>query len=374
MTAPPEPSAPGAPPHAPAPLPAPAPAPARASLEHGPRYLVAGVLLLVFGGGVIAWVLTGINDSPASSVDDLLRALVDPLHAVDLMALTPYEWMFAVALVTVAVLALCQRRVARGGALVLAFLLLALCLRQAVGALDEDYRAGFDAPTYGPWTLTTYGVGLLLAATVLILLLPAREPAPTRHTAPSREPAGQLPPGEHPGGPRPLGTLGVLGGSLLIALALADIAWTLDNQRLAAEYDLKSWGEYFRDLVDPSLFHSPTSLTSGVYFHEAALAVSMLVVGVLACLGRPVARGAGLTLLAMAAYLEYRTVVLTFRVGDWSAYVDSTRGTLMLLTMLLSVPALLIAIFGLGFAGSARAPRRQPPPAWPHPGPPPFPH
>ncbi|RMI43992.1 hypothetical protein EBN88_06055 [Streptomyces triticirhizae] len=325
------------------------------------------MLLLIFGGGVIAWVITGINDSPVSSADDLFRALVDPLRPVDLRALTPYEWMFAVALVTVAVLALCQRRVARGGALVLAFLLLALCLRQAVGALDDGYRAGFDAPTYGPWTLATYAVGLLIAVTVLILLLPAREAA--------REPAGQLPPhpGEHPGGPRPLGTLGVLGGGLLIALALADLAWTLDNQRLAAEYDLKSWGEYFRDLVDPSLFHSPTSLTSGIYFHEAALAISMLVVGVLACLGRPVARGAGLTLLAMAAYLEYRAVALSFRIGDWSAYLDSTRGTLMLLTMLLSVPALLIAILGLGFAGSARAPRRRPTPAWPHPGPPPFP-
>ncbi|UED84227.1 hypothetical protein [Streptomyces profundus] len=346
----------GPPPHAPPPSgPRPPAVHGRAPAEHAPRYLIAGVLLLLFAGGVSAWVITGVNDS-WSSPGDLFQALLfDPLRQVHPLALTPYEWVFAAALLTVGVLALCQRQVARGGALVLAFLLLGLCLRQAVGALDDRYRAGFEVPDYGAWTLVTYASGLAIAIALLLLLLPAGERGRAA-TAPGPSPTGR----------RLLG----IGGGLMIVLALVDLAWVLDNQRLAAEYGWKSWTDYFRDLVDPALFHSPTSLTSGIGFYEAALPISLLAVGALAVAGRPVARGGGLALAGMLFYLELRQLIGVIREDSWDHLLETTRGTLLLTTVLVSVAALLATVGALAAAGSRGHAGGAPSPhPWPHPGP-----
>jgi hypothetical protein len=322
----------------------------RAPARHAAAYVVSGVLLLAFAGGVIAWLVDGIRTS-SSGVGDLLRAMVQPSHPIDELLLTPYEWVFALALIVVAVLALCQRGVARGGGLVLAFLLLAICLRQAVGSLDSDYREGFEDPDYGTWTLLTYGAGLAIAVTVLVLLLPARE----RGAEPVYDAVGPvrtLRPRPRP--PVPY----LLGGALLITVGVMQAAWAVDRQQQLDEAGYMSFGDYLRDLVDPSLFHSPLSLSSGLTFYEAALFTTLIVTGVLALLGREVARGAGLTAAGMAAYLEGRTVVARFEAGHWDAYFESVRGTLTVLSMVFTAAAIVTAVAALLAAG-ANAARRD---------------
>ncbi|MDT0265628.1 hypothetical protein RM844_04910 [Streptomyces sp. DSM 44915] len=347
--------------HAPPDPPPPAPATfRRAPADHAPRYLATGLLLLAMGGGVLGWLAHGLT-SPRLTLGDLLWNVVNPHHPVSADALTPLEWTFAVALLTVAALALRRRRAARGGALLLAFLLLGLCLRQGVGALDERYRLGFETPTYGPWALATYAVGLLVAVAVLALLLPRPE-----------RPAGRYQE-DGEGRPPALGAAGAVAGAALIVLALVRIGWLLDNQRLAARYDLRTWNEYFRELVDPSLSSSPVSLTGGSPYYEAALPVAMLLVGGLACAGRPVARGAGLTLLGMLGYLQYRALA-GVDVNDLDLYFDSGRGTLWLASALGSALAVLAGLLALAGAGRGRPRDRAADPGWStRPGPPPFP-
>ncbi len=294
-------------------------------------YAVSAVLLMVFAGGVIAWIVDAIRHSD-SGVGDLLRALVDPAHEIAPQLLTPYEWAFALALLTVAVLALCRRRIARGGALMLGFLLLGISLRQAVGSIDPDYRAGFDDPDYGAWMLATYSVGFAIAATVLILMWQARErpdeatPWPTRTLTPWPY---------H------------LAGALLVATGLVQAAWVVDRQWQLDDAGIQPFHDYLRDLVDPSLYYTPLSLYTGLEFYEAVLFGSLVVVGVLALLGRPVARGAGLTILGIAAYFEARAVTATIQTGHWDAYFNSVRGTLHLATMVFTGVAIVIAAAAL---------------------------
>ncbi|MEO3749259.1 hypothetical protein [Streptomyces sp. B6B3] len=294
-------------------------------------YAVSAVLLMVFAGGVIGWIVDGLRNSD-SGVGDLLQALVDPLHARDAQLLTPYEWAFALALLTVAVLALCQRRVARGGALLLAFLLLGICLRQAVGSIDSDYRKDFEHPDYGAWMLATYGIGLAIAVTVLILMLQAREQS-------GRTPRTLTPPPYR------------LAGVLLVAIGVVQAAWVVDRQWQMDDGNVQPFHDYLRELVDPSVYYSPLSLNSGFAFYEAALIVSLVVVGVLALLGRRVARGAGLTLLAVAAYLQARVVTLRFQLGNWDAYFDSVRGILDVVTIVFISVTILLAAVALVGAG-----------------------
>ncbi|MGP3969585.1 hypothetical protein [Streptomyces sp. 6N223] len=342
---------------APMPMPVPGgrPAHGRAPAEHAPGYIVSAVLLLAFAGGIIAWLVDGIRTSD-SSLGDLLRAMVQPSHPVDAPLLTPYEWVYALALITVAVLALLLRRVARGGALVLAFLLLAICLRQAVGSLDAHYREGFEDPDYGTWTLLTYGVGLAIAVTVLVLLLPARErpagPAPLPRPLPGLGPV----PGFGAPRPRPASPY-LLAGGLLVAVGVVQAAWAIDRQQQLDDAGYMAFGDYLRDIVDPSLFHSPLSISSGLNFYEAALVVTLIITGVLALLGREVARGAALTAAGMAAYLEARTVVFRFEAGHWDTYFDSVRGTLTVLSMIFTALAIVTAVIALLAAGVTAARR-----------------
>jgi hypothetical protein len=236
---------------------------------------------------------------------------------------------------------------------VLAFLLLAICLRQAVGSLDADYREGFEDPDYGTWTLLTYGVGLAIAATVLVLMLPASRERP-------RSVTDALPPVPLRGAvtrPRPPIPY-LLGGGLLVAVGVVQAAWAIDRQRQLDEAGYMSFGDYLRDLVDPSLYHSPLSLSSGLSFYEAALIVTLIVTGVLALLGREVARGAGLTAAGVAAYLEARVVVARFEAGDWDAYFESARGTLTILSMVFTATAIVTAVAAL-LSVSANAARRD---------------
>ncbi|WP_183091541.1 hypothetical protein [Streptomyces radicis] len=283
-------------------------------------YLLSGTLLLVFAGGVLAWLLNGLDQSGARPID-LIKAFFDPTHPVPERLLAPYEWVFTVALVAVGLLALAQRRFARGGALLLAFVLLALCLRQGVGALDATYREGFDDPDYGAWTALTYVGGFVIAVAIVVSLLRAREERRSSVTAP-------------------------LGGAVLLVLAAIHIAWVIDRQRILADVNAFSWGDYARDLVDPSLLHAPLSLSGGVYFHEAALLVAAVVVGALAVANRPAARGAGVVVLALLTYLEVRAITLRFQLDWWDESFDSTRGVLDLLTHVVSIP-LAVAGFAL---------------------------
>jgi hypothetical protein len=320
----------------------------RAPAGHAPGYIVSGVLLLAFAGGIIAWVVDGIRTS-TSSFGDLLRAMVQPTHPVDQLLLTPYEWVYALALITVAVLALLQRRVARGGALVLAFLLLAICLRQAIGSRDATYREGFEDPDYGTWTLLTYGAGLAIAVTVLVLLLAVRE-----------RPAGLgLGPVPGFGAPRPSPAPAfLLAGGLLIAVGVVQAAWAIDRQQQLDDMGYMPFGDYLRDLVDPSLYHSPLSVSSGLAFYEAALFTTLIITGVLALLGREVARGAALTAAGMAAYAEARAVVYRFEMGHWDLYFESVRGTLTVLSMAFTALAIVTAVVAL-LAANATHVRRH---------------
>ncbi|WP_181727227.1 hypothetical protein [Streptomyces sp. PT12] len=275
-------------------------------------------MLLVFAVGLIAWLLNGLDQSGARPIH-LIEAFFDPTRQVPERLLTPYEWVFTLALVAVGLLALARRRFARGGALLLAFMLLALCLRQGVGALDATYREGFDHPDYGAWTALTYVGGFAIAVAIVVSLLRARE---------ERRPSVTLP----------------LGGAALLVVAGIQVAWVIDRQRILADFGAFSWGDYFRDLVDPSLLHSPLSLSGGVSFHEAALLVAAVVVGALAVANRPAARGAGVVVLAMLVYLEVREITIRFQLDWWDDSFDSTRGVLDLLTHVVSLP---LAVAGL---------------------------
>lgn len=277
----------------------------RAPQRHSARYVTTGLLLLVYAGGLIAWIVYAMRTYARQSVADLARGLVDPAQEVASPYLTPYEWILALALVGVAVLALLRRRLARGGALVLGAILLGLGIREGIAiGISSGYRDSAIDPPLSEWYLSTYGGALLIGAIVVFLMARATEDA-GEGVAARRWPLA-------------------VAGSLLLVYGLAAVSWKVwelrqDPAYAAPDTDLRftknvpfipnGVEDFFRAVGYP--FRA--SLVAP-YYEQAAIVLALIAVGVIALYGRRWARGAVLVLGGMVLYLMARNVVL------WSTY------------------------------------------------------
>ena len=320
----------------------------RKSPRHGTTrtlgaYLVAGTLLTVFGRIVWLWVGFGFEFG-SSTVSEFFQALYDPAVMLHQELLTFHQWSLATALLVVGLLAFLHRTVARGGALLLAFFLLAVSVRELVGlAVSEQFRNRYvgnnnlEAHIIGTWVLA-----LLISVTIIALLLRAGDrPAP----------------GASPAVTGPGARLYPVSGALMLVLGLASLGWVVRGM----VPDHVEVGGYLRSLVDASA--SPTSLSFQPFAGSPELfqvlqALALLTLGVLALLRRPVARGAAMTLAAVLAYRFFRQLYglllsehLTpdsaggrsrrYYLASWEVMTRTTEGKLVLLT---TVGGLVIAV------------------------------
>ncbi|NGN64975.1 hypothetical protein G5C51_13845 [Streptomyces sp. A7024] len=287
----------------------------RAPQRHSGRYIVSGMLLLAYAGGLIAWIVYAMRDG-RQSVADLAQGLVDPAQPVAAAYLSPYEWILTLALIAVGVLALLRRRLARGGALVLGVILVGLAVRDGIAiGLDSGYRESFTEHRIGEWYLSTFGAALIVGAVVVFLMARATED-PGEGVAARRWPLA-------------------VGGALLLVYAAAAIGWKVwelrqDPGYAAPDTDLRftknvpflpnGVEEFFRAIGYPTGRQDPSVLAP--YYHQAAIVLALLAVGVIALYGRRWARGAMLVLSGVLLYLMARIAVL------WSTYdsnLDATR-------------------------------------------------
>ncbi|WP_143021303.1 hypothetical protein [Prauserella marina] len=282
-----------------------------AAREFTGHYVASGVLLVLFGAVLVGWVIYGFTIR-TTSAGEFIGGLVGA-ERVDLQLLSPYEWAFAIALIVVGVLALCLRKVARGAALLLMWMLLALSLREVVGLFMPGYLHAYRTEFAGGWVLAARAFGLVVSVVVLLLMLRAKEP---EQDVPGRiVPRGQ-----------------VVAGSLLVVYGLAELGWILYlRARLHSSFD-----GYLRYLVDASV-DGPTQVGTDGDWYRAALVVALLVVGALVIKGVSAGAGAGLTLAALQLYLTIRAIVEISVQGAWVLMFEHTLSTLYLLTACLGV-------------------------------------
>ncbi|MEU3275106.1 hypothetical protein ABZ639_30015 [Saccharomonospora sp. NPDC006951] len=282
-----------------------------AAREFTAHYLASGILLVLFGAVLVGWVIYGFTIR-TTSAGEFIGGLVGA-EQVSLQLLSPYEWAFAIALLVTGVLALCQRKVARGAALLLMWMLLALSLREVVGLFMPGYLHAYRTEFAGGWVLAARGFGLVVSIVVLLMMLRAKErDQDARGRVVSR---GQ-----------------VAAGSLLVVYGLAELGWILYlRARLHAEF-----GGYLRYLVDASV-DRPTQVGTDGDWYRAALVVALLVVGALLIKGVGAGAGAGLTLAALQLYLTLRMIVEISVQGAWVVLFQDTLSTLYLLTACLGV-------------------------------------
>lgn len=243
--------------------------------RHTGAYVTSGVLLLLYGLVPIAWVVYSlvVTETPAGL---FLEQLVNPLAERHVRALTHYEWAFAVVLIVVGIAALAQRRVARGGALLLSIMLLFLSIREGIGLLDSEYQDAYMASSEGGWILATRIFGLVVAVVVLAAMARATDGDWRRGT----------------------GTTGfVVAGGVLLTAGIVKLVWVIYS--LA---QIGALGDYLALVADPS-DQSPLSMTSQQAYYDTALTVALLVAGSLAVARRPVARGASLPLAGVVLYV-----------------------------------------------------------------------
>ncbi|MFD4697165.1 hypothetical protein [Streptomyces niveus] len=260
----------------------------RAPRRHLGAYVTSGILLILFAGALAAWI-TDTLISVGIDTDALLEGLVKSDPRLMLPVFTPYEWAFAVALLVVGIAALTRRRTARGAALLLAFLLLGVGARQLGGLTRTEYRDTMFAAEHGTLIVLTYVFAFLAAATVLTLLLMARE-----RDVP-REPVT--------GGRRAAGVLLILIGAVQgfwYARGLREF-----NDILGPDGGRGAFAEWWHELLNINARGGYGASAGFTYYHSAALA-AFLVVGVLLLRGTPAARGAALALLAISAYIQLR--------------------------------------------------------------------
>ncbi|MBW1596944.1 hypothetical protein [Streptomyces sp. JJ38] len=336
-------------------------------------YLAAGLLLTMFGRLIVTWIAFGFGFVDTSVGEFLQAVLFDRSIVVEQELLAEHQWALTVALLVVGLLALLGRRVARGGALLLAFLMAAIALRELVGlATDERFRDwyvgsnGLAGQIIGTWVMA-----LLIAVGVLVLMLRAGDrPAPGAPAA-----------ARGPGAARY-----TVVGVLLIVLCLAEVGWII--RTLADGVDA---GDYFLGLVDASVDTYGNQIAGSWAFFGFAYAVALLVTGLLALLRRPVVRGAALTLAGTLLYFQLRFVVNTTFAESlfddaqwphptWSMQTDHLEGWLRILTMVGgAVLAAVVIALVLGAPERDRAgteavvppgamPRWPAPPAQPAPG------
>jgi hypothetical protein len=302
----------------------------RAPAEQLPAHLTAGLLLLVMGSAVVAWVVRGLIDADETFAG-FARAFVTTQFDAQIssLALTADEWALALALLTVATGLLLGRHLARGGALLLGVLLMLVALRQAVGALNEEYREVFSTPDYGGWMIATYAVAGVAGAVVVLLMLAARAPGPKVAFDPY--------------GPRPRTARRTWAGALALALAAIGIAWIVDwQQQLVRALDGYTWGDYLRGLVDPAV-SGAGRWGADDSFYAATFVLALVVAGALLIADRPAARGLTLTLLGVTGYLLLRDVV-GIDYDNVDDYFAHTRSTLWLLSVLARVALTVAAV------------------------------
>lgn len=298
----------------------------RADEHHANAYVTTGLLLVLYGlvpAGWTAYTLI-VRDTP---IEDFLLAVVWPSEENHVLAMTPYEWAFAVALIVVGCVALARRRVARGGALLFAIALVALSLREVVGLLDSAYRAAYFASDEGPWLLATRLSGLLVGAVVLTLMLRAKDERDARQ-----------------------------GSSLLLAAGVVmAIAGAL---RLAAVVvQPESALNYLVEVVDPT-GSSPARMAGSVTFYHATITVALIVGAVLALTHRRIARGLGLALLPVAGYATLQAVVPLLEFVPLHVAFDDFPSGLYVGSELLTV---LAAVVGIPLLALAARQRPEPP-------------
>lgn len=276
--------------------------------RHVGAYVTSGILLLVFACVLAAWITdTAINTR--ADVDVLLDGLVKNEAGRPLLVFTAHEWAFTVALFVVGVAALARRRTARGAALLLAFLLLGVGARQLNGLTRSDYRDVMFATEHGTLIVLTYVFAFLAAATVIGLMLAARD--------------RDLPPDPATGARRAAGVLLILTGALQGFWYARGLR--LFNEAVGPEGGRGAFAEWWHEALNINA-RGGYGTSAGFTYYHSALVAAFLVVGVLLLLRAPAARGAALALLGIAVYLQLRDLagIRYDRLSDY--YQDTTLG------------------------------------------------
>lgn len=304
----------------------------QASDRHAPRrhlgaYLTAAVLLMALGRTVIFWIYYDF-DSVSTEFEDFLKALYDPRVMLEPELFSPYVWAFTVALLVTGLVAALNRRAGRGAALMCGFAMFATAARELIGLAASDrfrqwYIGGNDLEFA---IISSWVIALLFSATVVVMMLRAGE-RPAAGTA---------------GVPAPGSQLYVISGGLMLVLGLALVGWIV--RMLTRENSIDA-GTYFKGLVNAGESYYP-ALAGSTEFWEAVFAVSLMVVGALALMRRPVVRGAAITVLGVYLYINVRRMIgmtitdypdvapdeRTIPVLGWDAYTEDLEGWLALAT------------------------------------------
>ncbi|WP_419994105.1 hypothetical protein [Streptomyces boninensis] len=312
-----------------------------ASRRYLAAYLTTGVLLTMIGRMLWVWVGYGLAYEE-NSVSDLLRALVDPSVRLDTMMLGRNQWAVGGALMVVGLLALMRRTAARGAAMVLAAIIAWAAVRELIGiASDPEFRSSYfgdtalAAPIIGSWLFA-------LAAAVSVLIMMGRSGTADHRMLPGSEERPYL-----------------ISGVLMLFLGLATLGWLLRRYidpvsagSAFADNHLLDYAEGLVNAGGPML----TEFAGSEAFYETAYAVGFLVLGTLALLRRPVARGGALVLSSIMLYLNLRQLAgITFTgqetpatsplptdrvfIPSWGSYAGSWEGRLWLATLVLGTIA-----------------------------------
>ncbi|MEU3538714.1 hypothetical protein [Streptomyces paromomycinus] len=283
--------------------------PGRAAAGHERAYRTAGAALAVYGGALTAWTVYGIVQGDGS-VWDFFEGLFNPRASFFMWTLGPGEWALVVALLAVATGALALRRVARTGALLLGWVILAQSAREIVGLCHAGYRQLYAVEPLGGWVLATRALGLPAALIVIVSLLRATE---RPRAAESAADGGA-------GSARPRVTkrscadadswwrrrLSRICGVLFLVMGATRLVWTAWG---TAEEHI-GLGTYLRRAVDGSATGGVVQLAQSGEFTTLSSVAVLLVLGVLAVRSNRDVRGALLVFAAVELYLTVRTVVL----------------------------------------------------------------
>ncbi|WP_153457676.1 hypothetical protein, partial [Streptomyces smaragdinus] len=303
--------------------------------------VTAGVLLLLFGLTVVSWMIYDFEFAEVGP-GKFLQGLFDPRVYAGPELFGPQIWAMTVVLLTVGILAAAQRPGARGGALVAAWVMLAVSARELTGLAKSDgframYMRGSDLEVV---VVTTWVAAVLISVTVLIMLMLPDPDAP----APV------------PGGPQ------AVGGALLLFLGAVAVAWIV--RLLASDTYSLSTEDYFHHLADAS-FQNSVVIGGTPMVYDAVFALALLVLGALALTGRAAARGGAVTLAAVLLYLAVREMIglslgggaslddaaMAGRYPGWSDVGQTTEGKLSLATTVGQAVLCVVVIIVMTAAG-----------------------
>ncbi|WP_037791150.1 hypothetical protein [Streptomyces natalensis] len=332
--------------------------PGRAAPEHSGAYLASGLCLVLYGAALLAWTVYGLGQADTTAWD-FVEGLFNPGATPAPQVLGPYEWAFTVAFLAVGGLTLAQRRTARSAALLCAFLLLAVSLREGVGLFNTAYRDQYSNDPLGGWALATRGLGLVTALVVLAVLRsaterpadapPSSQPLPHSRLFPqaldSAQAGGTPMRGgtpirkEDPDAVSPMSARrrrhSRICGVLFLITAAVRVIWTvrdLSSLRMPTT-------RYLRGAVDGSVLGT-LDLSASAEFTTVSSVLVLVILGVIALRGRRDVRGALLVFAAVELYLTVRTVVLLTITDFFSLSSETTEGTLSMATTAYALAAM----------------------------------